>query len=294
MMPLSESMRLPLPFRPRPKPQPASAAELRVTAVIALHDDAAYGDLCFRNMAEQGVQAIVIENDALPETRAIIDAWAARGLVREVLNLPFAGCMDWSALLARKQEVINTRDSDWFILWDSDERREPPEGHATLRDALFAAGRDGYDTVGFDEFVFVPCTPEEDYVGRDYHAEMTRYYFFQPRKQQRLNAFRKLDRPIDLTKGAGHEVRFRGQRIWPHNCPMRHYLFLSEAHGRQKYGRRKISETDRRRGWMIERANTTEASFRLPSPSDLIDKGQGWDRSRPLRQHPCFVYAPSP
>ncbi|WP_155326534.1 hypothetical protein [Alkalilacustris brevis] len=262
--------------------------------MIALRDDAAYGHAYFQNMAEQGVEAIVIENDATPETRAIIDTWASHGVVREVLNHPYEGHMDWSGLLAHKQEVVNTRDSDWFILWDSDELREPPEGYATLREAFFAAGADGFDTINFDEFVFVPTSAGEDYVGRDFRAEMRNYYFFQPRKWQRLNAFRKLDRPIDLMAGAGHQVRFRGQRIWPHDCVLRHYLFLSDAHGRAKYGRRTVSEADHKRGWMLERARTTVESFRLPDPALTHVKAGGWDRSRPLKRHPCFVYEDAP
>jgi len=276
--------------RLRPLPQPDCPEDLRVTAVIALRDDAAYGDVYFANMARHGVQAIVIENDALPETRAIIDRWSDRGVVRKVLSHPFEGVMDWSGLLRRKQEVVNSADSDWFILWDSDECREPPPGHATLREALFAAGQAGYDTVGFDEFVFVPSETSEDYSGRDYFAEMSRYYYFSPRKHQRLNAFRKLDGPLDLMGGAGHAVRFRGQKIWPVTCPMRHYLFLSEAHGRAKYGRRRISQEDRNKGWMVERERTTEQSFRLPDPALLTEKSGDWDRSRPQSRHPCFDY----
>lgn len=277
--------------RLRPLPQPARPEDLRVTAVIALRDDVAYGDVYFANMARNGVKAIVIENDALPETRAIIDRWAAKGVVLEVLSHPFSGVMDWSGLLRRKQEVVNSADSDWFILWDSDECRDPPPGHASLREAFFVAGQAGYDTIGFDEFVFVPDAPDQDFAGRDHYAEMTRYYYFRPRRFQRLNAFRKLDGPLDLMSGAGHAVRFRGQRIWPVTCPMRHYLFLSEAHGRAKYGRRRISDEDRRKGWMVERERTTEVSFRLPDPAVMIERGADWDRSRPLSRHPCFDYA---
>lgn len=289
-------MPLPRLFRRRPRPQrhPDRIEDLRITAVVCLHDDAAYGDRYFENMAEQGVEAIVIENDAVPETMAIIERWQARGLVREVINHPYPGHMDWSGLLRRKEEVVNTRDSDWFILWDSDELREPPAGYATLREAFFAAGSAGYDTINFNEFVFLPTSPDEDYRGRDYLREMRHYYFFQTQPYERMNGFRKLDRPIRLMNGAGHMVLFKGQKIWPEHCALRHYLFLSEAHGRQKYGPRKNSEEDRRRNWMMERVNTTERNFRLPDPSVMIEKGAGWDTSRPLRQHPSFCYDPAP
>lgn len=193
-------MPLPRLFRRRPRPQrhPDRIEDLRITAVVCLHDDAAYGDRYFENMAEQGVEAIVIENDAVPETMAIIERWQARGLVREVINHPYPGHMDWSGLLRRKEEVVNTRDSDWFILWDSDELREPPAGYATLREAFFAAGSAGYDTINFNEFVFLPTSPDEDYRGRDYLREMRHYYFFQTQPYERMNGFRKLDRPIRL------------------------------------------------------------------------------------------------
>jgi glycosyltransferase involved in cell wall biosynthesis len=285
-------MRFPSLFASPARPLPRDSSKLRITAVIAVHDDELYLDRCFQGMAEHGVDAIVIDNDTKPKTAEIIARWQERGLVREILHHPNSGCMDWTSLLARKQEVVNTREADWFILWDSDEYREPPEGYRSLRDAFVEAGAAGYDTIGFDEFVFVPSTPQEDYTATDFVREMDRYYYFRPRAHQRLNAFRKLSRPVDLMSGAGHHVHFRGQRIWPKTCVLRHYLFLSESHGRVKYGRRQISRNDLARGWMKERANTSEQTFRLPDPSVMIRKdpaGQ-WDRSAPISRHPCFVY----
>jgi len=273
-------------------PLTTPADGLTITAVIALYDDAPYVDRCFQGMAEQGVQAIVIDNDTLPATREGIARWYKAGVVREIHHLPRSGVMDWSGLLAAKERIINTTDSDWFILWDSDELREPPEGFATLREAFAAAGAAGFDTVNFDEFCFVPVTSDEDHAGGDYAETLQSYYFFQPLRYQRLNAFRRPKGGVALMEGAGHRVQFPGQRIWTEDCAMRHYLYLSEAHGRSKYGARQFSSRDLDRGWQLERAATTQDNFCLPDPEQLFQKrpGQPWNRSHPFMRHPSFVY----
>lgn len=264
----------------------------QVTAVLSVYREHHCLDRCFANMAENGVTAVVIDNDADGPTRAIIEHWRG-AVVREVRHHPNPGFFDWTGLLRHKQEIVNTWPSDWFILWDSDEIREPPEGYPDLRHAFAAAEESGANAVGFDEFVFVPTDDAEDFAGRDYVAEMEWYYFFQPRKHQRLNAFRRQTRALDLMRGAGHEVHFPGRRVWAEACALRHYLFLSRAHGVEKYCGRIIGAEDLARGWMRERAATTPENFRLPDRSRMKRKlpGQPWDRSSPLSRHPSFFYA---
>lgn len=260
-------------------------------AVISVYQDELYLERCFQNMAEQGIEAIVIDNDANPETRAIVDAYLGT-TVREVVHQPRPGYFDWTGLLRRKQDICNSYDADWFLLWDSDEIREPPANHDTLRAAIEDVDRRGFNTVSFDEFVFMPTRPEEDYRGSDYVAGLETYYFFEPRPRQRMNAWRKGGRSIDLMAGAGHKVSFRGQRIAPDPFVMRHYLFLSLAHGLEKYGSRQYAPADLAKGWSKERAQTTAKQFRLPPPEMMKHKrpGAAWDRTHPLKQHPCFVY----
>ena len=264
---------------------------LRIMAVISVYEDELYLEQCFRNMAEQGVEAIVIDNDSNPQTRSIVESYR-NSVVREVVHHPRPGFFDWSGLLQRKQDICNQYDADWFLLWDSDEIREPPSFHTSLRAAVEDIDRRGFNTINFDEFVFMPTNPDDEYRGLDYVAELDTYYYFKPRPQQRMNAWRKPDRPVDLVAGAGHKVSFRGQRVAPDPFVMRHYLFLSLAHGLEKYGNRQYAPVDLAKGWSKERARTSNAEFRLP-PFEIMKRklpGEPWDRSSPLTRHPCFVY----
>jgi hypothetical protein len=264
---------------------------LRIMAVISVYQDELYLERCFCNMADQGIEAIVIDNDANPQTRSIVEAHCG-SLVREVIHHPRSGFFDWSGLLQRKQDICNQYEADWFLLWDSDEIREPPLSHASLRTAIEDVDGRGFNTISFDEFVFMPTSGDDEYRGRDYVAELDTYYFFQPHARQRMNAWRKPHLPVNLVAGAGHTVSFRGQRIAPEQFVMRHYLFLSLAHGLEKYGTRVYAPTDLAKGWSQERARTTSAEFRLP-PLEMMKRklpGADWDRSSPLKRHPCFVY----
>lgn len=278
------------PFR-----RPKLAADFAMTAIISVYDDALYLERCFQNMAEHGVDAIVIDNDCLPETRDIVERHRG-AVVREVVAHPRQGVFDWSGILLHKEEIANRMTSDWIFLWDSDEIRDAPEGHSSFREAIRAADDAGHTTVNFDEFVFVPTTESEDFTGGDYVENLSTYYYFAPNPIHRANGWRRPRGKSHLTKGMGHRVKFRGQSISPENFALRHYLFLSFEHGQSKYLTRDYSEKDIERHLSEERRNTTKESFQLPDARMMKrkEKGQSWDKSEPRSQHPSFVYTASP
>jgi hypothetical protein len=276
--------------------RPGRGRRLRVTAVISVWRDEPYLDRCFRNMAEHGIRAIVIDNDANEATKAIVARYTPQ-VVQRVVHFPNTGVFDWTGILRLKEELVNSEDSDWFMMWDTDEIRDPPASYPTLLKAFAAVEAKGYNAVQFNEFVFVPVTPEEDYAGRDYVEELRTYYYFHPHGQQRLNAWRKPAGPVDLMTGAGHFVSFDGIKPFPEPFALRHYLFLSYAHGLNKYVKRlKISEEDLAKGWMHERERTTENEFKLPDAGmmNVKEKDGPWDTSDPLKRHPFFVYPDGP
>ena len=267
------------------------APDFSITAIISVYDDEVYLSRCFKNMEDCGVEAIVVDNDCLPGTREIVEANVG-GVVREVVRHPREGTFDWSGILRHKEEIANSRNSDWMMLWDTDEFRQAPDGADDFRTAIRAADEAGYTTVNFDEFVFVPVTESEEHRGTDYVAGLETYYYFAPRPQHRANAWRKPGGNVALMKGAGHTVAFGGQRVSPDHFAMRHFLFLSHAHGMQKYLGRSYSDEDQTKGWSSERRNTTVETFRLPDPTTMKRKSAGvaWDRSDRRAQHPTFIY----
>ncbi len=273
-------------FRKRRPPE-----DFRVTAIISVRTCEDYLERCFAGMVEQGVDICVIDNDANAETRAIIDRYRDRGIVH-IERHPYPGYFDWIGILERKERLARTLRSDWIVLWDSDEIREAPARFATLRDALFHVDREGYNAVNFSEFVFLPTDPEQDFAARDYVAEMSHYYFFEPHANHRLTAWKQTRAPVDLQASGGHAVAFADMRVYPDPFVMRHYLFLSARHGVEKYVGREFSREELERGWSRERAQTTQATLTLPSVGSLKPyRGDRlWDRSEPFPRHPCFDY----
>ena len=268
-----------------------SIDDFRVVAIISVRTCEPYLERCFAGMIEQGIDICVIDNDASPETKAIIERHRDRGIVH-VEHFPYPGYFDWVGILALKERLARTLDADWVMLWDSDEIREAPAGFGSLREALFRVDREGYNAVNFSEFVFLPTDREQDFEGRDFVSGLPLYYFFEPRPNHRVTAWKKGPSGVDLQQSAGHAVSFKGIRIYPEPFALRHYLFLSWRHGVEKYVRREFSADELKRGWSVERAQTTDKTLRLPSLDEVTryDEDGQWNRTAPQTRHLCFDY----
>ncbi len=264
--------------------------DLTITAIISVHSDEVYLRRCFQCMLDNNIKAIVIDNDCNPQTKEIIGEFTD-SVVTEVVHFAREGVFDWSGILRLKEEIANTRKSDWFMLWDSDEIREPPAGFATLHDAIKHSEQQGYTTVNFDEYIFLPVTQEEEHRDGDFVQTMETYYFFGPRRYHRANAWRQTGADVELLSGAGHTVAFEGQNVSPERYALRHYLFLSYEHGQKKYLTRGYTQEDLDKGWSLGRSQTSTETFCLP-PADMMKRKTAqtdWDRSDPITRHPSFV-----
>jgi len=259
---------------------------LKLTAIIAARNEALYMGRCCEHLATQGIDFVIIDNDSTDATRAIAQSFRGRGLVR-VVNHPYPGFYDWIGLLKCKEQIARELPSDWFMHLDADEIPESPRRHELLLTRLAAADAEGYTAVNFDEFVFVPTTVSERHEGGDYVQTMCRYYFFEPRPERLIRAWRRTA-DIDLASSAGHAANSGDQRIYPENFVLRHYIALSMEHLLRKYLEDRVySPAEVAIGWHAMRSRLTAEMVRTPSAEELFDVGadQGWDRSRPRDQH---------
>jgi len=265
---------------------PPEDSALKLTAIIAARNEALYIGRCCEHLAMQGVDFVIIDNESTDDTRAIAESFRGRGLVR-VVNHPYPGFYDWMGLLKCKEHIARELDSDWFMHLDADEIPEPPGRHEPLLLRLAAVDAAGYTTVNFDEFVFVPTTGSERHEGGDYVRTMCRYYFFEPRPERLIRAWRRTA-DIDLASSAGHAVHFADQRLYPENFALRHYIALSMEHLLHKYLRNRVySPAEVALGWHAMRSRLTEEMVRTPPVEELFDvrDDQGWNRSRPCQRH---------
>ncbi len=158
--------------------------------------------------------------------------------------------------------------------------------------AIERVDAEGYNAIDFAEFVFVAANENESFVGRDFVAEMTRYYYFQPRPLHRVNAWKNLGVDVDLIESGGHTATFKGRRIYPEQFVLRHYISLSHHHTIAKYQSRVFSQAEiSERAWHGWRSRFKSAMVRLPDADVLktIDPQGNWDRSDPRTAHLFIV-----
>jgi glycosyltransferase involved in cell wall biosynthesis len=258
----------------------------RVVALLAVRNEALYLHRCLEHLFRQGIETCVIDNGSTDDSRAIAESFLGRGVFR-IEHLPFEGFFDLVGQLGFKEQLAGEIDAEWFIHHDADEIREASAPFPTLREGLLAAGRQGYNAVNFNEFVFLPTSDGESFERRDYVEEMKYYYFFNPGRCHRVNAWKNNRTLVDLVTSGGHDVRFPGRRIYPENFVLRHYILLSRAQALAKYGERVFSRTEvQERGWHGSRAEFSPGRLRFPQAEKLKRvTPEGWDTSQPWREH---------
>lgn len=260
---------------------------MRIVALLALRNETPYLHRCLAHLAAQGVETYVIDNGSHDGSRNIAESFLGQGVIA-VEDYPYPGFYDWSGLLRRKEELAESLGADWYIHCDADEIREAPAPFATLAEGIAAIDATGCNAIDFDEFVFVPTSPDDAFERTDYVALMRHYYYFKPRPLHRLTAWKNPGVRVDLVSEAGHRVTFPGLKVSTTRFVLRHYIALSHSHFVRKYttartySKREVDEL----GWHGWRAAFTPASLRLPQTCELklVSPG-GWDRSDPRSSH---------
>lgn len=264
---------------------------MRVVVLMTVHNEALVLERTLAHLDTQGVEVCLVDNGSTDETPDIARAFTDRCVTR-LEHLPHSGSFELARVLGNEQRLARETRADWYLHHDADEIREAPAGMGTLAEAFRRVAEEGYNAVDFDEFVFVPTSPEQSFEGRDFVEEMTRYYYFRS-SARRINAWRRQRfARIDLVSSGGHEARFRGRRVYPRPFVMRHYMVLSVDHAARKYGHRRFAPQEvEERGWHSQRARFDPSRMAFPPASALrrVDPEGEWDRSAPLAVHPLFA-----
>jgi hypothetical protein len=259
---------------------------MRVLALLAAYNEERFIGGCLEHLVREGCEAYLIDNDSTDATVAIAERFLGNGLAG-IERFPRNGVYSWRPLLIRKAELASELEADWFLHMDPDELRMAPFPGATLRDALAEVDREGYNTVNFQEFTFVPTAEAPDHDHADFVQTMRWYYPFMPRFPHQLKAWKRQVEPVELTPTDGHEVQFSGRRIYPESFPMRHYLFLSVPHAIEKYVQRVYDPGEVAEGAHAVRAALRPESFRLLPEAELRTYGSDdtLDGSNPFSYH---------
>lgn len=263
---------------------------MRIVAILAAYNEDRFIGACLENLITvQGLEVYLIDNASTDRTAAIAEKYIHRGLIG-IETFPRDGIYAWQPLLARKEELAAQLDADWFLHVDADEIRLPPKSTTTLAKALSEVDAQGYNAVNFLEFTFIPTkeTPDHDHL--DFQQTMRWYYPFLPKSPHRLNAWKRQDNRVDLASSGGHRVGFPGLRMLPQSFPMRHYLFLSMEHAKEKFIHRRYDPKEVKAGMHRARARLKPNQIRLPSQAMLRHylSDDRLDSSNPRTQHYLF------
>jgi ABC-type polysaccharide/polyol phosphate transport system ATPase subunit len=278
-----------------------SRSSLRVVALLAVRNEAAYLERCLRHLVDQNVDVLVIDNDSTDDTLLIAQKWLGRGVIG-IENYPYPGHYDWQGLLRFKETLARKVDADWFIHHDADEIRQSRCRGETLVQAITRLDAKGYNAIDFDEFVYLPMTKTGRVHGTtpdnvDYVRDYVLGYYFAPGGRHRVNAWKKTGHNVDLVTHGGHRVDFPGLRLAPERLVLRHYPCLSEKHLADKYGHERIysQQEIEELGWHGSRATFALPRVIWPSLHELSrPHEQDWPIDSVWTAHPFLGDASKP
>ena len=261
---------------------------MRLVAMLTTHNEERLIAACLTHLIQQGCEVHLCDDGSTDGTVRIAEAYLGHG-VTGIEHAPHDGIFHLRSQLERKETLAASIDADWYLHVDTDEFHFPPRPYRTLVEALGEVGALGYNAVNFQEFTFLPTRESPDHEHVDFQHSMRSYYPFLPEFPHRLNAWRRQPKRVQLAWSGGHRVRFPGLRMYPRAFGMRHYLFLSLAHAREKYGHRLFDAAEVARGWHSWRPKVRDDRLRLPTQSELRlhAPAEDLDASAPWTRHYC-------
>jgi glycosyltransferase involved in cell wall biosynthesis len=266
---------------------------VQIVAIVQTYNEERFIGCCLDHLAEQGIAAYLIDNESTDDTVAIIERRLGQNVIG-IETLARDGHFALHSQLVRKEELAQSLDADWLIHLDADELRVASEPRRSLAQAIAEVDEAGFNAVNFLEFTFMPTREAPDHDHADYAKTMRSYYSFVPKFPHRLNAWKRQDGPVELTRSGGHRVRFPGLRMAPKSMYMRHYLFLSVEHAARKFGAGRYAPAELSVGWFGWRSRLQPTLIQLPSERELLhyEADHLLDASNPRTEHIAEQWSP--
>jgi len=243
-----------------------TSTHLKVVALLVVRDKTCRLEKCLQYLHAQGVEICLIDLGYTGHRIEMAQYFIDHGVFR-IEYVPLDGSNEREKLLFCKQKLALEISADWFVYQDTDEIPEAPRPYINLLEGIQDADYQGYNTINFDEFIFVPKNNKASSEEKSYFQDMLHYYFFEPEQRCLLRAWKKTVYPIGLCKRGEHSAVFPNQKVFPIFFRLRHYIFNS-CHGIEKYGQ-------------------FSSQYRLKKLRDPYD--WNWDKSEPWRDHAFSV-----
>lgn len=249
----------------------------RVIAIMAAYNDKDVILPVLSHLARDGIYVYVMDN------------WSTDGTWERLLSFreinPFLIGLErfpqrpsehylWTEILKRKEEIALEIPADWYMHVDSDEVREAPWPHYSLRDAIYRVDQERYNAIEFAVINFYP-TDSVDYPDQADPEQHFKYFAFgdlNSLTNPQIKAWKSQPKGVDLSTLGGHNVYFEGRRIYPYKFLLRHYSIRSQSHGERKIFRDRkprIQKEQEEKNWHIQH-NNYQLGYRFYRDSDSL------------------------
>jgi hypothetical protein len=250
-----------------------SNRNIRVLAIISAYNEADIIGSVIRHLAENGVEAYIIDNHSIDETRAEAERWLGHGVVA-VEQFPHSGSdglFRWQEILERKLAIAREIEPDWVIHHDADEIRYSPWPGSSLRDAIEIVDQYRFNTIDFRLLNFPPVDDGFE-TGADPKEYFTRFGNGAERDRVQVKCW-KWEPDATFVDG-GHDVQLRNKNVFPLPFVLCHYPIRGQTHGLRKIfeeRKRRFVENERAVGWHVqyEEVESRDHPF-LHNPATLL------------------------
>jgi GT2 family glycosyltransferase len=255
-------------------PQPLerrAPADFRVQAYVPAFNEADILAATVRHLLEQGVDVHLLDNHSSDGTWELCNRLSSDSRV-SAERFGSGQHYAWSQVLGRIEELSAHSDADWVMLLDADELRVAPWADTTLRDALWAVERAGFNAVDHT-VLHLPPTDDDFQPGTDPRAHFRHVELWTgPGYATQVKAWKPGPWRARLVRSGGHEAEFAERRIFPFNFIDEHYPLRSQRHAEQKVFRDRVprwSAAERERGWHAQYDGLSPGHRFLRSRSEL-------------------------
>lgn len=265
--------------RPRDTTPPP---EFTVVAFVTVYNEEDILEPILDDLAEQGVQAYVLDNWSTDDSWDIVQSRLGNGVLGAE-RWPAEGRpehFDLRASLSRVETLAGELRADWYLKHDADEIRRSPWDGVTLREAMWSVQLAGYNVLDFTVINYPP-TDGGFHRGVD-PWEHFRYFEFgsRPGHFRQFKAWRNFGQEISYASSGSHQIDFEGARVFPYKFELHHYPLRSQEHGLRKVLQERMTRylpSAKKRGWHNHYDHISEETNLVRDPADLFDRSQAWE-----------------
>ena len=253
--------------------------DFRVVAIMTAYNEEDIIVPSIEYLIKQGIEVYLIDNWSTDTTFESARKLIGKGLIT-IERFPKEGppaFFNLKHILKRKEEIAGEIKADWFIHHDADEIRVSPWQGVGLRDAIYTVDQKGFNCIDHTVIEFHPV--DNNFIpGTDFEKYFKYFEFGKHRSDFiRINTWKNFGRCISLAESGGHEVTFKGRRVYPYKFLLKHYKIRSQFHGEKKVSRERKprwNPEERAMGWHSHYDDIPDNQnfLRLPHTLKIFDE----------------------